>query len=118
MRSTYDLYVKGWSNITLEERQQMLQHSTAPTGIYADPISYSHGPDGLAAVMENFQRKTPGGYFEVDTFVTQHDRALIHWRALDAAGVVRFPGIDAVIFNEEGLLAHISGFFEKPAGMS
>ncbi len=68
--------------------------------------------------MKNFQRKTPDGTFEVLKSATQRDRALITWNALDSKRDLRFPGHDAVIFDENGLLAQVSGFFEKPKGMS
>ena len=117
MRTVYDRYVKGWSNVTNGERDALLRSSIAPGGEYADPVSHSFGPDGLAAVQKTFQRKTPKGFFEVDSFETQNDRALIHWRSLDAAGHLRFPGVDAVIFVD-GLLTQVSGFFAKPVGMA
>ena len=118
MRSTYDIYVRGWSNIAEAERRDTLPRAIAADATYADPVSYTHGPGGMADVMTNFQRKTPGGYFVVDQFITQRDRALVFWRALDAEGKLRFTGNDAIIFDQGGLLAQISGFFAKPPGMS
>ena len=90
MRAPYDLYVKAWSPVSATERLDLLTECMAADCDYSDNVSYTQGPSGLAAVMENFQRKTPGGYFIVDEFFVQHNRALIHWRAMDGAHAVRF----------------------------
>ena len=118
MRATYDRYVKGWSNVSDEERLELTSGSIAPHGIYSDPVSFTQGPQGMAEVMANFQRNTPNGTFEVIKFETQRDRALSTWNALDSEGNVRFPGHDAVIFGDDGLMGQVSGFFTKPEGMS
>ncbi len=118
MRATYDRYVRGWSNVSDMERLELTKGSIAPTGIYSDPVSLTEGPDGMAKVMANFQRKTPNGTFTVLKFETQRDRALITWNALDSQGEIRFPGHDAVIFEQSGLMIQVSGFFAKPEGMS
>ncbi len=113
-RSAWELYAKAWSNVNPDERQELLRKSVARSCTYLDPVAQSHGREELAGVMEQFQRNMPGATIEVEAFTGHHDRALIHWRALDASGVARLPGADAVIFDADGLLAQISGFFEIP----
>ncbi len=114
MRSTWGLYAKAWSNVDDEERLRLLQESVAPSCLYLDPVARSHGREELAGVMRQFQGNMPGATIEVEAFTGHHDRALVHWRALDAGGVVRLPGADAMIFDADGLLTQISGFFEIP----
>ncbi len=108
MRSVWTRYVNGWMNVDAEERQQMLQESVAPSCVYVDPDGQDQGHAGLTGRMEQFQRNFPGATIEIEKFAGHHDYALIHWRALDASGVVLLPGVDAVSFNEDGLLAQIT----------
>ncbi len=114
MRSTWELYAKAWSSVDPEERRRLLQGSIAPSCVYTDPVAQSHGRAELAGVMEQFQRNMPGATIEVDAFTSHHDHALVHWRAVDASGVPRLSGADAVLFDGDGLLARITGFLEIP----
>jgi len=115
MRSAWELYAKAWSNVGPDERQQLLRNTVAPSCVYLDPVAQSRSHAELAGVMEQFQRHIPGATIEVEGFLSHHDHALIHWRALDASGVVRLPGVDAVVFDADGLLVRIIGFFELPS---
>lgn len=114
MRSTWELYAKAWSNVDADERRRLLARSIAPSCVYTDPVAHCEGRAGLAAVMEQFQRNIPGATIAVEAFTGHHNHALIHWRAVDTGGVTRLPGADAVVFDADGLITRITGFFELP----
>ena len=64
----------------------------------------------LTAHIQGFQQGLPGGRFETELFVMHHNHALAGWHPVDANGTVQPSGVDAVIFNADGLLAQITGF--------
>ena len=118
MRATWELYVKAWSTADSDERSRLLQESLAPTFRYVDPVSDCRNLAELVEVIERFQNNFPGLTIASDSWVEHHDRALAHWRVLDAGGVTRLPGVDALVFNADGLIEQVTGFFELPPANS
>ncbi len=110
MRSTWELYVKGWSNVDADERRGLLEKSITPSCVYISPVAQIQGRDELTSAMEQFQQDMPGATIAVDAFTGHHDHALVHWRALDNGGVTQIPGIDSVLFDSDGRLVGITVF--------
>ena len=115
MRSTWERYAMGWSNVGTDERQRLLRDTVAPACVYTDPVARCQGHAELAGVMRKFQGDIPGVTIEVEAFTGHGEYALVHWRARDAGGVARLSGADAVVFGADGLMSQIIGFFELPS---
>lgn len=111
MRSAWELYAKAWAAVSPAERQDLLRRSVAPGCVYLDPNVRCQTHAELAAVMLRFQQSIPGPTIDVASFVSHHDVALVHWRAVDSGGTTRLPGADAVAFGPNGLMAQVTGFF-------
>ncbi len=114
MRSTWDVYAKAWSNISAEERQRLLNESVSKACVYTDPRALCHGHAELTAHIQSFQKMVPGGGFETEAFTMHHNHALAHWRTVDASGAALPSGVDALVYDDEGLLVQITGFPVPP----
>ena len=88
----------------------LLGDSVAADCVYTDALAQCHGHAELTAHIRGFQQGLPGGRFETELFVIHHNHALAGWHPVDANGTVQPSGVDAVIFNADGLLAQITGF--------
>ena len=82
---------------------------------FVDPIADVSGPDGLAAVIGGVHEQFPGHRIrpvgEVDA---HHDVLRFTWElAPDAGGESPVIGTDVLALTGDGLVAGISGFFDK-----
>jgi hypothetical protein len=104
---TYDLYLAAWSDVSMAERESLLNRSLSERIIFANPQQNRSGKRAVAEHLEGFQRRTPGGSFRMNNMVGWGDCALAEWQLVDAAGCPGFSGYDVVTFDTHGLITEI-----------
>ena len=74
-----------------------------------------HGRDALAAHVVTFQRKFPGGRFDVRWLWRQHGQLLAQWRQLSADGSEVMTAYSYAQLNDHHVLGRIAGFWAPDA---
>ena len=110
--STWKTYQAAWSDISAEERKELLRDSVSANCVYADPTAECRGIDELISKIEDSQKQYPGASFENTKFLDHHDQGLSNWTMHDATGGTVAVGTSYARFGQDGLLVQMTGFFE------
>lgn len=108
-----DRYCEAWSTADPERRAALLASVWAEGGSYTDPTVHAAGAPALLAHIAGVLTRRPGSRVERTGAVEHHhDVARFDWQAVGADGGVLRSGIDIVIFDGDGRLERVIGFFE------
>lgn len=103
----YDLYLAAWSPISAAERRTLLDESLAEQVVFTNPQDVCRGKQAIAAHLEGFQRRIPGGSFRMNNMFGWGDWALAEWQLVDADGTAGFSGSDVITFDIDGMISEI-----------
>ena len=117
-RDTWEAYTRSWSEKTPAERQKAFEANLHPGCVYTDPHFQVEGYRSLDGYMADFQKNIPGGHFVTTKFLTHHDRSLAYWDMLDGTGRKVGEGASFAVYDSDGRLTMMSGFFAPPEGVS
>jgi hypothetical protein len=67
------------SDIPADERKRLLRQSVTDEVVFTGPKEDDQGFDKLVEHIEQFQKKSPGAYFENNNLLTQHGQLLSEW---------------------------------------
>jgi len=105
----YSRYVDGWRAVSDQERAGIVDEVLAPDIHYATPQHESGDRNTVIADEAAFQRKFPGGHFDVGDVSAHHDVALLTWVLMhDGKEVVR--GHDQIRVNAQGKIVDLITF--------
>ena len=110
--TTWNTYQAAWSDISSDQRLQLLKKSVAEDAIYTDPQSECHGLTELTAKIEQSQKAYPGASFHNEKALDHHKQGLFTWKMHDVEDKVIAVGTSYARFGDDGLLTQMSGFFE------
>jgi len=106
----YAKYLEGWNSTSDDMRKKVAAEVTT------DNIQYrtrNHDLGGRTEIIEDmatFQKKFPGGHFEIGDVATHHDVALLTWVLVQADGKVFAQGHDQLRVSAEGKISSIITF--------
>jgi hypothetical protein len=106
----YERYVEGWQAISDEQRAKIAAEVIAPDARYSTPTHESGGAQTMIEDMAAFQRKFPGGHFDVGDVSAHHDVALLTWVLVQADGSVLVKGHDQIRVSREGKITSLVTF--------
>ncbi len=113
-REVWDNYAASWRVKTTAEKRALYQRSLTPDCQYIDPLAAATGWDELETYMLEFHRQIPGGHFVTTKFLSHNDRCVAQWEMRNADEVVVGDGISYGVFDSQGKLTSMTGFFELP----
>lgn len=111
-RATIENWVSAWSEPNERHRLELLGQAAAATCAYMDPNVELAGHAAISGYMAGFQESVPGARFMTTAFQTHHDRCLVQWNMVDRDGKVLSPGVSAGLFDAQGKLQQMVGFFD------
>jgi hypothetical protein len=106
----YDKYVEGWRAIPDEQRTKIAAEVIAETASYATPL---HAVGGRQTIIEDeraFQKKFPGGHFDIGDVSAHHDVALLTWVLVKADGAIVARGHDQIRVSPDGRIVELITF--------
>ena len=109
---TWDRYTSAWKAVDAKEKAAALATSVAPTCVYTDPLVQVDGHEALVDYMLGFHQQMPGAWFETTWFLSHHDRSIARWNMRSGEGTVVGEGISYGVYDEQGMLVAMTGFFE------
>jgi hypothetical protein len=105
--STYDVYLAAWSNISADERRELLNQSVSERVVFTNPQRYRSGKPALAEHLEGFQRRSPDGSFRMNNMLGWDRHALAEWQFVGSDEAPGFSGYDVLTFDGDGLISEI-----------
>jgi hypothetical protein len=116
LKDTWERYVGAWTAASEAERQAVFESCLAKDCVYADPLVHARGWRELSAYISSFQQQIPGGRFVTEHFSTHHARSMARWQMVDAAGNELGDGVSFGVYDAQGRLSAMTGFFDVPGG--
>jgi hypothetical protein len=116
LKDTWERYVGAWTAGSEAERRAVFESCLAEDCVYVDPLVHARGWPALSAYIISFQQQIPGGRFVTEQFSTHHARSMARWKMVDAAGNRLGDGVSFGVYDEQGRLSAMTGFFDVPGG--
>ncbi|NJM91033.1 MAG: nuclear transport factor 2 family protein [Myxococcales bacterium] len=113
-KQTWETYAQAWKEATAAGKREALRRSVAQAATYRDPTKTTATHEELVAYMLDFHRQVPGGWFETTSFRCHHGRSLATWTMRDGADRIIGQGSSYVVYDGDGLLSEMNGFFDSP----
>lgn len=114
LQSMWEIYTASWSEPDSARRLRMFEDCLDAQCTYTDPLTQVSGYAALSQYMSDFQKSTPGARFVTTLFKSHHMRSLVNWDMQAASGKVLSHGVSFAMYNEQGRLLHMTGFFDLP----
>lgn len=111
-RATIETWASAWSEPDERRRLDLLGQAAAGTCTYMDPNTELMGRAAISGYMAGFQESAPGARFVTTGFRTHHDRCIVQWNMVDRDDKVLSPGVSTGIFDAQGKLQQMVGFFD------
>lgn len=106
----YEKYLSGWNSAAEEQRVKIATEVVAEDAWYSTPRHATGGRATIVGDMAAFQKKYPGGHFEVGDVSAHHDSALLTWVMILPDGKVLARGHDAIRVSAEGKIVSVVTF--------
>jgi hypothetical protein len=109
---TVTTYVEAWHERDEATRRRLLEQTWAEDGVYADPEDTIVGREALIDAIGDFHERRPGVRIEIRSPIDAFGRHFrFVWATIDGDGDVLREGIDVGLFDEDGRIVSIVGFF-------
>jgi hypothetical protein len=115
LRTIVENYLGAFATTSVAEQHRLLGSSLAENVVFTNPGVEGSGVRNLLAHIEGFQRRFPGNLFRMNWLRQQHGQVLIEWTQLSEDGSQLVTGHSYARLNEEGLIAHLAGFWSPGA---
>ncbi len=106
-------YQDAWADISITERERLLQASVSPDVVFTSPGANGRGMSDLAVHIADFQREFPGAYFKSTSLIMQNQQVLAEWTMLHRDGSDSLTGHSYAKLNDQGELIHLAGFWKQ-----
>lgn len=104
-------YLKSYSDVSSDERQQLLQATVSEDIISSNPGEESRGLEAVIAHVNQFQQRMPGAYFTLNKLFFHHDQVLAEWTLFKSDATPLRTAYTYGLFNDQAKLKQLTGFF-------
>ena len=104
---TYRTYLSAWSAIADDERARLLRETLSEQIVFANPLQTRRGLADVAAHLQVFQQRSPGGSFQMNEMLGWDNHGIATWQLVDAKGQLGFWGYDVLAFDAQGRIESI-----------
>lgn len=111
VEQVWNAYLEAYGDVSIEDRKRLLGESVSDDVVSENPSDETHGIDALIAHVERFQQRLPGSYFKINSLKFHHEQVLTEWTLLKADGTVVTTAHTYGVFNDQGRLKKLIGFF-------
>jgi len=108
--NVYARYLEGWKAVSDEKRQAIALDVIADNVQYTTPRHETGSRATMIEDMATFQKKFPGGHFDIGDVSAHHDVALLTWVLVQADGKVFAKGHDEIRVSPQGKLVSVATF--------
>jgi len=117
--ATIDRYCEAWSDPDEARRAAALADVWAPGATYTDPMVHAVGAEALLQHIAGVHGQMPGARIvRTSELQTHHDAGRFAWQVVLPDGNSLPEGLDLVLFDGNGKIVRIVGFFGPLAGLN
>ena len=106
----YEKYLEGWNSTSDDIRKKVAAEATADNFQYRTRNHDLGGRPELVEDMASFQKRFPGGHFEIGDVSSHHNVALLTWVMIQADGKEVARGGDQITVDRNGKISSIITF--------
>lgn len=106
----YQKYLEGWNSTSADMRKEVAAAVTADGFRYRTRNHALGGRPELVEDMAAFQKRVPGGHFEIGDVSSHHDVALLTWVMIQVDGKEIARGGDQMTVDRDGKISSIITF--------
>lgn len=106
----YGKYLEGWNSTSDDMRKKVAAEVTADNFRYQTRNHDLGGRQELVEDMASFQKRVPGGHFEIGDVSSHHNVALLTWVMIQADGKEVARGGDQITVDRYGKISSIITF--------
>lgn len=106
----YEKYLEGWNSTSDDIRKKVAAEVTADNFRYQTRNHELGGRPELVEDMASFQKRVPGGHFEIGDVSSHHNVALLTWVMIQADGKEVARGGDQITVDRYGKISSIITF--------
>ena len=106
----YERYLEGWKAISPEQRAAIAAEVVTQDVQYSTPTHELGGRETMIEDMAAFQKRVPGGRFDLGDVSAHHNVALLTWVLVLPDGNVAAKGHDQIRVSSEGKIASLVTF--------
>jgi hypothetical protein len=111
VEKVWNCYLEAYGNVAKEDRLRLLTESVSNDILSTNPGDETQGLESLVAHVEQFQQRLPGSYFKINSLKFHHGQTLTEWTLYKADGTAVTTAHTYGVFNEQGRLKKVIGFF-------
>ncbi|HEY0255638.1 MAG TPA: nuclear transport factor 2 family protein [Kofleriaceae bacterium] len=115
LRTVFENYLGAFSASSPAEQERLLRSSLADDVTFTNPGVDGRGIRSLVNHIAGFQRRFPGGRFQLRWIREQHEQLLAEWVQLDRDGAELVTAHSYARLNEQGVVSHLAGFWSEGA---
>ena len=109
-KDAYEAYARVWDS-RIQGWKQLLAEIVDKHCAYSNMIVSGVGLESLTQVIEAFHSTSPESVFATTGYMEQHGKSLGHWNLLDATGKVVVTGSNFTVYDVNGRMVQIAGFW-------
>ncbi|WP_446743532.1 nuclear transport factor 2 family protein [Silvibacterium acidisoli] len=111
VEKVWNSYLEAYGSVSGEDRKRLLKESVSDDVLSINPGDDTHGLENLVTHVEKFQQRLPGSYFKINSLKFHHEQVLTEWTLYKADGTAVTTAHTYGIFNDQGRLKKLIGFF-------
>ncbi len=112
LEATIDRYCEAWTDPDPAKRAALLADVWAPGATYTDPMVHAEGAEALLKHIAGIHQHRPGARIaRTSELQVHHDVARFAWQVTLPDGSSLPEGLDLAIFDADGRIKWIVGFF-------
>jgi SnoaL-like domain len=112
MNDVIDTYLRAYGEPDAAEREALIRKVFAQSSVVADPPFVAFGHEEVSGVFGAVQAQFPGHRFARTSEIDEHHGyARYSWELKATDGSASVAGVDFVRFDDEGIIASVTGFF-------
>jgi hypothetical protein len=108
-------YIASWNETDPDRRAELIAAVWREDGRYVDEMTEAHGRQQIEAMIAGIQQQLPDSAFSlVGQIQLHHDVARFGWQLGPDGGPPLLTGLDVAVFDAEGRLRQLIGFWDQP----
>lgn len=116
IEATIERYLDAYSDPDENTRRAKIDEVFTADATLADPPFIATGAEELSRAFGAVLAQFPGHTFRRSSAIDAHnDVARYSWEMISADGSVAIAGSDFVVFDPDGRIGRVAGFFGEPA---
>ena len=110
-RAAFESYLSAFVEPNAARREALMRANAHEDVLFSNPGVDGHGIGQLLDHMSAYQRKFPGGRFEIKWLLQQHGQVIAEWTQFHQDGSEFLTAHSYALIGEDGRITRFAGFW-------